>query len=120
MRRLIALLLVFAIGCPACFAGDGSDQKRVEKIKKQVNKYLEDGRMVSVETYDHHKMRGAISEAGPDEFVLNVARTSMSIPYTNVKKIKAPLDANTHDRIVTASLIGGVLAFVFVALTQDR
>ncbi len=92
MRRSIAFLLVFAVGCPACFAGNGPDQKHVEKIKNQVNEYLEKGRMVSVETYDHHKMWGAIHEAGPDAFVLTVARTPTSIPYTNVKKIKASMD----------------------------
>lgn len=32
MRQFIALLLVFSIGCPACFAGNGPDQKHMEKI----------------------------------------------------------------------------------------
>ncbi|HEV2989467.1 MAG TPA: hypothetical protein VG759_13585 [Candidatus Angelobacter sp.] len=32
MKRLLALLLVFAIGCPACLAGNGPGQKHIEMI----------------------------------------------------------------------------------------
>lgn len=80
MRRFISSLLVYAIGCPACFAGNGSDQKHVENIRNPVAIYLEKGPMVSVETYDQRKMSGAIVEAGPDTFVLTMAGTPTSIP----------------------------------------
>ena len=116
MRKFIALLLVLGIGCPACFAGNGPDQKHVEKIKKQVSKYLENGRRVSVETYNQHQMLGAINEAGPDTFVLTVAGSPTRIPYTDVKKIKTPIDTQERLRIIGLAIPVGILVFLLIAL----
>jgi hypothetical protein len=120
MREFIALLLALGIGGPACFAGSGPDQKHVEKIKKQVSKSLENGRAVSVETYDQHKMSGAIVEADPDTFVLTVAGRPTSILYTNVKMIKAPMDPHTRHQIIVLLATVGFFAFLLVELSHDR
>lgn len=119
MRRFIALLLVLGIGCPACFAGSTPDRKHVEKIKKQVSKYLENGSSVSVETYDQHKMWGAVSEAGPDTFVLTVAGSQTTIPYTDVKKIKSPKDPSQRNQIIVGAIVAGFLLLPLIALRHD-
>ena len=120
MKKLLVFLLVLGMGCSSCFAGTGPDQKHIDKIRKQVSKYLDRGAMVSVEMYDHHKMWGAINEAGPDTFVLTVADKPTTLQYSEVKKIKAPLDRATKQRIITAIFVGGLLGLTFAAVAQDR
>lgn len=120
MKTFIACLLVLGIGCSQALAWNGPDQKHIDKIQKQVSRYLEKGSMVSVETYDQHKMWGAIAEAGPDAFVLIVANIPTTLKYTDIKKIKAPMDRGKRARIVTAIVVGGLLGLTLIAAAQDR
>lgn len=120
MKPLVALVLVFCIGCSSCFAGSSPDQKHIEKIKKQVSKYLERGAMVSVETYDQRKLRGEINEAKPDTFVLTVAGQPATLSYSDVKKIKAPMSPTTRQRIAIASVLGGLTGLLLVFAAQDK
>lgn len=120
MRKLIALLLVLGTGCATCFAGNGANQKNTEKIRNQVSKYLEKGRMVSVETYDQHKRWGRIDEAGPETFTLSVAGNLICLHYTDVKKIKAPMDPATKSRIIVGFVVAGLTGLTLIAASQDK
>lgn len=119
MKTFLACLLVLAISSQS-LAWSGPDQKHIEKIQKQVGRYLEKGSMVSVETYDQHKMWGSIAEAGPDSFLLIVANTPTTMKYADVRKIKAPMDRGTRARIITAIVVGGLLGLTLIAAGQDR
>ena len=119
MKRIAAFLLILGISCSACFAGSGPDQKHIDKIRKQVSKLMDRGAMVTVETYDQHKLWGAINEAGPDTFVLTVADKPATLHYSDVRKIKAPMDVATKRRIVMAAVLGGLLGLTTVVLSHD-
>ena len=120
MKKLLAFLLVLAMGWSSCFAGTGPDQKHIDKIRKQVSRYLDRGAMVSVETYDHHKLWGEINEAGPESFVLTVGGQPKTLPYAEIRKIKAPMDPGTKRRIISGLVIGGLLGTLFIVAAQDK
>ena len=113
-------MLVLSIGCSSCFAGSGPDQKHIEKIKKQVSKYLDRGAMVSVETYDQRKLWGEINKAEPGTFVLTVAGQPTTLSYADVKKIKAPMSPATKQRIAIAGVLGGLTGLLLVFAAQDK
>ena len=119
MKPLIALLLIFGIACPSVYATPDPDQKHINKIKKKVNKCIEKGSRVSMETYDDRKLQGKISEAGVDTFVLTNEGRSTTLGYAEIKKIKSPLDQRTKNVIVTAIVLGGLFGLTAVGLSQD-
>ena len=121
MKQLIALVLFFAVACNSCFAGAQPDQKHIDKVRKQVSDYLEQGTRVSVETYDQRKLQGSISEANSDTFVLTVDGRSTTLNYADVKKIKSPMSRSKKQKIVAAIFTIGFLGTVLglVATQKD-
>ena len=120
MKSFVAALLSVFLGCSSCLAGVGPDQKHIEKIKKQVSKCLDRGAMVSVETYDHRKMRGEINQANPDTFELTVAGQPTTLSYADIKKIKSPMSPAMKQRIAITAVLGGLTALLLVFAAQDR
>ena len=120
MKPLIALVLIFGIACPSMYAAPGPDQKHIDKIKKKVNACIEKGSRVSMETYDDRKLQGKISEAGVDTFVLTNEGRSTTLAYTEIKKIKSPLDQRTKRAIALAIVTGGLIGLTAVGLSQDK
>ncbi|HEV3038208.1 MAG TPA: hypothetical protein VHA33_10570 [Candidatus Angelobacter sp.] len=120
MKRVIALVLILGLACPALYAAPGPDQKHVDKIKKKVSTCVEKGSRVSLETYDDRKLQGTISEAGEDNFVLTNEGRSTTLGYAEIKKIKSPMDRRTKGAIVTAIVLGGLLGLVFGAAATDN
>lgn len=119
VKTVIALGLIFALASQSLWAG-APDQKHVEKIHKKVSQYLEDGRHVSVETYDNHKMGGFISQASLEDFVLINAGQPVTLRYSEVKKVKAPMDPQKRSIIVSLVVLGGLFGTLIAAASHDR
>jgi hypothetical protein len=119
MKHLLAVLLVFTVGTQSLWVA-APDEKHIEKIRQKVSQYLDDGRHVSVETMDSRKFAGTIVKAGPDDFVLTNASGQMTFNYSEVKKIKAPMDTHTRGVIVTLAVLGGLFGIGIAAAANDR
>lgn len=107
MKTAIALVLILVLAGQSLWAGT-PDQKHVEKIRKKVSQYLEDGRHVSVETYDNHKLGGFISQASLEDFVLINTGQPVTLRYSEVKKVKAPMDPQKRSIIVSLVVLGSL------------
>jgi hypothetical protein len=119
MKHLLALFLVFTLGTQSLWA-TGQDAKHAAKIREKVSQYMDDGRHVSVETTDSRKFAGTIVKAGPDDFVLTNASGQVAFNYSDVKKIKAPMDQHTRGVIVTLAVLGGLFGTLIAAAANDR
>jgi len=119
LKTAIAFALTFVLASQSLWAG-APDQKHVEKIREKVSQHLDDGRHVSVETYDNRKVGGTISQAAPDDFVLMNAGGPMTLRYSEVKKIKAPMDPQKRGIFVSLAVLGGLFGTIIAAATHDR
>jgi hypothetical protein len=119
MKSMIAIVLTIALAGQPLWAA-APDQKHLAKVREKVSQYLDDGRRVSVETTDSRKFAGTIVKAGPDDFVLTNASGQMTFNYSEVKKIKAPMDQHTRGVIVTLAVLGGLFGAVAAGLANDR
>jgi hypothetical protein len=118
MKNLIAVILVFALAGQSLWAA-APDRKHVEKIKSQAARYLDSGGHVSVETYDSRQFGGTITETNLEGFVLTNAAGSAALSYSDVKKIKSPMNAHKRSAIVGAAVLAGLFGLVFGALAND-
>jgi hypothetical protein len=116
MRKLLVCLLIFALACPPLWAGDDPNQKQIAKIKKKVAACLEHGRMVTIETYDDRLLRGSITEAGADTFVLAYSGRPTSLKYEEVRKIKWLSEVSKQVKVAVgaAAVVGGLVLFLIL------
>ena len=119
MKNLIAFVLIFVLAGQSLRAGT-PDEKHVKKIRTKVSQCMDDGRHVSVETLDHNKFAGTITQAGLDDFVLASSVGTTTIDYRNVKKIKSPMDPHTRGVIVSIAVLGGLFGTLIAAAAHDR
>ena len=119
MKHLLAVCLIFSLGTQALWAA-GQDAKQAAKVRERVSHYLDDGRRVSVETMDKRKFAGTIVKAGPDDFVLTNASGEITFNYTDVKKIKAPMDPHQRGTIVALAVLGGLFGVLTAAAANDK
>jgi hypothetical protein len=119
MKNLIAVVLALAVTTQSLWAA-APDQKHIEKIRNKVSQCMDDNRHVSIETHDHRKFAGTITQAGPDDFVLVNAAGTTTLSYSEVKKIKAPMDAHKRGVIVTLLVLGGLFGTLLAAAANDR
>jgi len=119
VKAAITFALIFALAVPSLWAA-APDQKHVEKIRKKASQYLEDGRHVSVETYDQRKLAGTISQAGTDDFVLINAGHPVTLRYSEVKNIKAPMDPQKRGLIVSIAVLGALFGTLLAAAAHDQ
>jgi hypothetical protein len=117
--KLLASLLIFTVAGQSLWAA-APDQKHIEKIRNKVSQCIDDGRHVSVETYDNHKVAGTIIRATQDDFVLINADSTVTLNYSDVKKIKSPMDPRRHSAIVALAVLGGLFGTLLVAAANDR
>jgi len=119
MKTAVAVVLMFVLVGQSLWAGV-PDQKHEAKIRKRVSQYLEDGRRVSVETYDDRKLAGVISQAAPDDFVLINAGRLVTLRYGEVRKIKAPMDPQKRSIIATMAVLGGLFGTLLYVAAHDQ
>jgi hypothetical protein len=119
MKNLTALVLVLAMAGQSLWALS-PDEKRLEKIRNKVSQCMDDGRHVSVETLDHRKFAGTITQAGLDDFVLASSAGTATISYSDVKKIKSPMDPHKRSVIASIAVLGGLFGTLIVAAAHDR
>lgn len=116
--KLLASLLIFTVAGQSLWAA-APDQKHIEKIRNKVSQCI-DGRHVFVETYDNHKVAGTIIRAAQDDFVLINADSTVTLNYSDVKKIKSPMDPRRRSAIVALAVLGGLFGTLLVAAANDR
>ena|ERR1041385_928762 len=119
MKNKIAVLLLFAVAGQSLWAGV-PDQKHVEKIKSQAARYLDSGNHVSVETYDNHQFGGTITQTTPEGLVLTSAAGSTTLSYSDIKKIKSPMNPHKRSAIIGAAIMAGLFGLLFGALASDK
>ena len=119
MKTLLTAILIFALAGQSLWA-TVPDQKHVEKIKNQAARYLDSGNHVSVQTYDNQQFGGTITQANPDGFVLTNAAGSTTLSYSDVKKIKSPMNPHKRSALVSAAVLAGLFGLVFGALLSDK
>lgn len=119
VKNLIAFVLIFALAGQSLWAGT-PDEKHVAKIRNKVSQCMDDGRHVSVETQDHRKFAGTIIQAGADDFVLTNAAGTTTLSYSDVKKIKSPMDPHQRSVIAAIGVLGGLFGTLIVAAAHDR
>ena len=119
MKAFIAAVLIFALAGEALWAS-APDQKHLDKIRKKVSQCLDDGRHVSIETYDNRKLGGTISQASPDDFALTNAAGTTKLAYSEVRNIKAPMDPHKRSIIVSLAVLGGLFGTLIAAAANDK
>lgn len=119
MKNLTSFVLVFAMAGQSLWAS-GPDEKHLAKIRNKVSECMDDGRHVAVETLDHRKFAGTITQASLDDFVLASSAGTTTISYSDVKKIKAPMDPQKRSVIVSLAVLGGLFGTLIAAAAHDR
>jgi hypothetical protein len=119
MKNLTALVLVLAMAGQSLWALN-PDEKRLDKIRNKVSQCMDDGRHVSVETLDHRKFAGTITQAGLDDFVLASSAGTTTINYSDVRKLKSPMDPHKRSVIASIAVLGGLFGTLIVAAAHDR
>ncbi|HWZ96679.1 MAG TPA: hypothetical protein VN025_02870 [Candidatus Dormibacteraeota bacterium] len=116
MKKFLVSLLILSFTCPQIGAQQQPDQKHIESIKKRVADSVDKQRSVVIETYDHRRLQGSISEAGPDSFVLNYQVQATTLEYSDVKKIKwhSQLSRQSKSLVVAAIVTGGLFALIIL------
>jgi hypothetical protein len=119
VKNLIAFVMIFALAGQLLWAGT-PEEKHLQKIRDKVSQCMDDGRHVSVEMIDHRKFAGTIVQAGADDFVLTNAAGTTTLSYSDVKKIKSPMDPRKKSAIVAFAVLGGLFGTVIAAAANDR
>jgi hypothetical protein len=63
------------------------DAEHAQKIKSRAAYALDHHRFVAVETADHRRFQGLVSETQPDSFVLTLQGRTTTLTYAEVERI---------------------------------
>jgi|SRR5579859_2011628 len=118
MKNLIAFVLVIALAGQSLWAQP--DPKHIEKVRSKVIACRDKGTAVSVETYDGRKLAGNITRADLDNFELSAAGGTITLAYSDIKKVKAPMDKRTRGFIVAGIVLAALLGGTAAALANDK
>src|SRR5689334_16631271 len=117
--KLIASLLIFALAGQSLW-GETPDHKHIEKIRHKVSQCIDDGRHVSVETYDNHKVAGTIIRAAQEDFVLINADSTVPHLLGLVKKISSPRDQRSRSALLALVVLRRLMGPPLAAAANDR
>jgi hypothetical protein len=116
-KVVVASLLALVLFANGAVAAPQPDQRHIDKIKKRVERCLEQGCHAVVQTYDDRRLQGIIREAGPDYFVFSLQGSSVTLHYAEVKTIKWPSAlSHTAKTVLIASAITGAIFLGVVLL----
>src|ERR1035438_1340113 len=120
MKRLVSCLLVFTLTCPALWSDPVPNQKHIDRIQKKISESITQHRIVVIDTYDHRRLQGLVSEAQSDGFVLAIQGTSTTLKYAEVEKVGSA--SRVVSRVGKAAIIGTLagVAFIVVLLLVVR
>jgi len=123
---LLSALLLLAPAAQAFGAGQKSDkQTPIEKIKIQVAKVgVGEKAKATITTRDGAKIKGYVSQAGDDDFVMRDRKTSAptTIRYADVAKVERN-QGHSIANIVLISIGAGaaiVLASIYFAIARNE
>ena len=114
MRRLVSCLLVFALTCPALWSDTVPNQKHIDHIQKKISQSISQHLTVVIDTYDHRRLQGLVSEADADGFVLVIEGRSTTLKYAQVEKVG--WSAQVVSRMGKAAIFGAVAGVVTIAV----
>ena len=118
MRDLVALVLALTLAGQSLWAAP--DAKHVENVRSKVIACRDKGTAVTIETYDGRKLAGNITRAALDDFDLSSAGGPLTLAYSDVKKVKAPMDRRTRSFLVTGIVLAALLGGTAAALATDK
>lgn len=116
MRNIIAVALLLVIGSQVLWG----QNTHLDKIRSQVGRSLADKRALSVETADHRKLKGVVTQAGEDDFTLDNDGTPVTLRYDEVAKAKLPMTKGQRSVLVGAGILGGLFGLIAAAAANDR
>jgi len=114
MKKPLVWLLIVALTSSASWA-DSSPDRHIESIRKKVNACVDQQRRVVIETYNHRRLQGFITEAKTDDFVVSYAGRATTLSYADVRKVKWPSPVLKQVELVGAAMAtAGVLFGLFI------
>jgi len=115
MRTLVCWALILAL-MSAQLAGQSTpDAEHAQKIRIRVAYALDHHRLVAVETADHRRFQGLISETQPDHFVLALQGRATTLTYAEVARVTWQQHV---PRPVVAALLGVAVAGALYGLVH--
>jgi len=115
MKKLVSCLLVVALTCPALRAAPGPDEKHIDSIHKRIAESITHHRIVVIDTYDHRRLQGSVSEAQADGFVLANQGRSTTLMYVQVERVTW---STRFPREVTATIVAAAVAGLLYELVR--
>lgn len=119
----LIVLLLNAIGVGSVYSQEDKQARAIEKVKENVRKLgVGEAARVEVELLNERKIKGYISEADEDSFVVVDAKTSAptTVDYSQVKQLKGRnrlTAAKVGLEIVKGAAIFAVVGVVATAAT---
>jgi hypothetical protein len=120
MRTLVCWISIVALASAQMAAQPAPDPNHVQKIRDRAVNALDHHRFVAVETADHRRLQGVVSEADPDRFVLALQGRNTTLTYAEVERIIWPHHVS---RPVVAAITGvavGVVLFVILHALLEK
>ncbi len=115
MRKLVSVGVVLALMSAQLMADPATDARHAQKIRIKADQALEHHRVVTVETADHRRLQGLVSETQPDHFVLIFEGRTTTLTYAEVERITWP---QHMPRPVVAALTGLAVAGVLYGVVH--
>jgi hypothetical protein len=117
MKELVSCLLVFTLMCPALWSDPVPNQKHIDHIQKKISESITQHRIVVIDTYDHRRLQGLVSEADADGFVLAIQGTSTTLKYAQVEKVGwSPRVVSTVGNAAKFGIVAGVVTIAVLLL----
>jgi hypothetical protein len=125
MLSLATACLLISSFCPVppTSAQAPNGQELARKIKAKVEKIgIGTKARVEVKLVGGDKVKGYISEARADDFVVTDKKTGgvTTIAYAQAKQVKTPEEISLSDRETLLGLFAGVAVLVFTVWAKDK
>ena len=128
-RKLWVLFLGFALWFVPLspVAGQAnSDQSKLDqqiaKIKAAISKrVVDDKERVKIQLRDGSEIKGRLVQAGDNDFTFTNEKSGqqMSLPYTEIQKVKGRGLSNGAKIGIIAAIVGGVAAIVLIKASRN-
>lgn len=120
---LAGLVLNAACARPASAAPEGDKQSRfVQRVKDGVRRLgTGESARVEVKLRDKRKLKGYVSEAGEDDFVLVEEKSgaAVRVAYAQVGQVKGRNRSSGVELAILAGVMAGIIILAFAALNVE-
>jgi ABC-type Fe3+-siderophore transport system permease subunit len=121
MRRLICRALIFSLMSMQLAAQPATDARHAQKIRTRAIYALDHHRFVAVETADHRRFQGLVSETRSDRFVLVLQGQTTTLTYAEAERItwRHHMPRAVVAVVVGAAVAGALYALVYLLLEKN-